>query len=418
MSPLRFLGGSFAFIAAVCSASVATGADWPQWRGPNRDDISSETGLLKAWPAGGPALVWKVAALGGGYSAPSIASGQIFGMGYRGEEEVLWALDTSNGKEIWSTRLGAADQSIGYPEGPRCTPTVDGALLYALGPGGDLVCLETATGKEVWRKNFKKDFSGKMMSGWGYSESPLVDGDQLICTPGGAKGTLAALNKKTGQLLWRTADITDNASYASVVHAQIEGVWQYVQLTDASVFGVSADGHKLWRAERAGRTAVIPTPICHDNFVYVTSGYGVGCNLFKITAESGGFKAEQVYANKVMVNHHGAVVLVGEHLYGYSDGKGWVCQNFKTGEMVWSEKEKLGKGSLTYADGHLYLRSEAGPGTVALIEATPSGYKETGRFDQPDRSDKNSWPHPVISNGRLYIRDQDLLLCYDVKGRN
>ena len=412
----KYLIRGVALAALAFLPSALNAGDWPQWRGPNRDDLSTETGLLKEWPEGGPPLVWKAEGLGGGYNTPSFAAGRIYGLGYRGEDEVAWALDATTGKEIWHIRTGGADRSIGYPEGPRCTPTVDGDRLYLLGPSGDLFCLESATGKEVWHKDLPKDFGGVMMSGWGYSESTLVDGDQVVCTPGGSQGTIVALNKKSGELLWQTKDLTDKSAYASLIPATIGGVKQYIQLTSASVVGVGVSGRLLWRADRPGRTAVIPTPIYHDNLVYVTSGYGVGCNAFQITSAGGEFKAETAYANKVMVNHHGGVVLVDQHLYGYSDGKGWVCQDFKTGVEVWSEKNKLDKGSLTYADGHLYLRSEGGKGTVVLIEASPSGYKETGRFNQPERSDKNSWPHPVITNGRLYLRDQDKLFCYNVKG--
>jgi outer membrane protein assembly factor BamB len=408
-----FASRSLASLLALGWVGAAWAADWPQWRGPNRDDCSTETGLLAEWPANGPPLLWKANALGGGYSAPSVAAGRVFGMGFRGEDEVIWALDASDGKEIWSTRINAATSSFGYPEGPRCTPTIDGALLFALGPAGDLVCLETATGKQVWSKDLVKDFGGQMMSGWGYSESPLVDGDKVVCTPGGPQGTIMALNKKTGQLIWRTKDFTDKAAYASLIRVEIAGVPQYIQLTGASVVGVGTDGALLWRAPRHGNTAVIPTPIFHDNLVFVTSGYGIGCNCFEISASGGQFKAQTLYENKLMANHHGGVVLRGDCLYGYSESKGWVCQDFKTGEIKWSERQKAGKGSLTFADGHLYLRNENGP--LTLIEATPAGYKETGKFEQPERSDKNSWPHPVIANGNLYLRDQDKLFCYDLR---
>jgi outer membrane protein assembly factor BamB len=243
-----------------------------------------------------------------------------------------------------------------------------------------------------------------------------VDVDRVVCTPGGPQGTVAAFNKVNGDLLWQSKEITDDAAYSSLVIAHFGGKRQYVQLTAASVFGVAADtGKLLWRAPRSGRTAVIPTPILHEDLVYVTSGYGVGCNLFRVTAEGEAFRAEEVYNNKVMVNHHGGVVKVGEHLYGFSDGKGWTCQELKTGRDVWQEKEQLGKGAIGYADGRLYLRAESGPGTVVLIEATPDGFREKGRFNQPERSGKNSWPHPIIANSRLYLRDQDLLLCYDVR---
>lgn len=403
------------FWVAVQSACCAMASDWPQWRGPNRDGISKETGLLKEWPADGPPLAWKTNGLGQGFSSVSVADGKIFTLGDRPDASYVIALAEKDGKHVWAAKLGRAGAPGGYV-GTRCTPTVDGNLVFSLGQFGDLACMEAERGTEKWRKNLNEDFGGRMMSGWGNSESPLVDGDKLICTPGGSKGTLVALNKNTGEPLWRSAEIRDNAAYSSVIVGEIGGVRQYIQLTDSSVFGVATDtGKLLWRAERKGRTAVIPTPIVRGDHVYVTSGYGVGCNLFKISSAGGKFSAQEVYANKEMANHHGGVVLIGEHLYGHSDGKGWVCQNFKDGEAAWAERPKLGKGALTAADGHLYLRAESGKGTVVLIEASPAGFKEKGRFDQPDRARENSWPHPVITNGKLYLRDQDLLLCYDVK---
>jgi len=404
-------------LAALTVSTLAAEFDWPQWRGPERTGISKETGLLKSWPADGPALVWKATGLGGGYATPSVAGGRIFGSGYRGSDEFVWALDEKTGKEAWSVRTGGAEKGVGYPEGPRTTPTIDGELLYTLSAGGRFTCLESVTGKQRWQKDFKSEFGGRMMSDWGFSESPLVDGEKVVCTPGGTKGTVVALNKKSGEVIWQCADFTDRAAYSSPIVAEIGGVRQYIVLTDKRVGGVAArDGKLLWQASRPGRTAVIPTPIYHDNHVFVTSGYGVGCNLFKITANSGAFKAEEVYANTDMVNHHGGVIRLGEHLYGHSDSKGWVCMEFKTGKVVWSNRG-VGKGAVSFADGMLYCRSEGRPGTVALVEATPDGYKEVGRFNQPDRSTKNSWPHPVIANGKLLLRDQDILLCYDVKAK-
>jgi outer membrane protein assembly factor BamB len=321
------------------------------------------------------------------------------------------ALEEASGKLIWTTKVGKPG---GGPPGPRGTPTVSGDCVYVLGQFGDLVCLQVGTGKEIWRKNFERDYGGRC-GGWNYTESPLVDGDQVVCTPGSAQGSMVALNKKTGQLVWQSKDLTDPAEYSSPLVEQIGGVRQYIQFTGVNVVGVeAATGKLLWRAPRHGETATVPTPIFHDNQVYVTSGYGIGCNLFQITKTGSEFQAKQSYANKVMVNHHGGVVRVGEYLYGYSDGKGWVCQEFQTGKLVWTDKG-VGKGSLTCADGHLYMRSEEGKGSIALVEATPNGYKEKGRFDQPDRSSENSWPHPVISGGKLYLRDQDALFCYDVK---
>lgn len=396
----------------------AAAADWPQFRGPQRTSLSTETGLLKQWPAEGPKLDWKTTGLGDGYSGVSVVAGRIYTMGDGADASYMHALDEKSGKILWSVPVGrtGGDPSNKYP-GTRCTPTVDGDLIFALGQWGDLVCVTAAAGKEVWRHNLEKDFGGKMMSKWGYSESPLVDGDRLVCTPGGAQGTMIALNKKTGAVIWQSKDWTDRAAYSSIVIATLGGVRQYVQLTDASVAGVKPeDGTVLWKAPRAGRTAVIPTPIVDGNLVYVTSGYGVGCNLFKIEAAGGKFTAEQVYANKTIANHHGGVVKVGDNIVGFSDGTGWVWQNMKTGEVTFkTDLKALGKGSITGADGMLYLRYEGRQGTVVLLDASTPAWNEKGRFDPPDRSDKNAWPHPVIANGRLYLRDQGVLLAYNVK---
>lgn len=410
--PLISVTPLLAALLFSCSA-----ADWPQWRGPHRDGICTETGLLQSWPAGGPPLTWTARGIGSGYTTVSVVGGRLFTMGEKDGSSYVHALQAQDGKIVWSTKVGKAGApGWGGFAGPRSTPTLDGDRLFALGQYGELVCLESSSGKEIWRKDFSKDFGGKLPE-WGFSESPLVDGDRVIVTPGGPQGTLVALNKQTGDLLWQTKDFKDSAHYSSVIIASIGNVRQYIQLTDASVAGVDATGKVLWIAPRKGATAVIPTPIYDRDHVYVTSGYGVGCNLFRITKDGDAFKAEQVYANKLMVNHHGGVIRVGDNVYGFSEGKGWVCQNMLTGASVWEEKSKLGKGSLLLADGRFILRAEAGPGTVALIEASPAGYKELGRFDQPERSEKNSWAHPVVANGKLYLRDQDVLLCYNLKAQ-
>lgn len=406
---------SFVLATAMFAVvGVVSAADWPEWHGPKRDNISTETGLLASWPAGGPTLAWKVNDVGDGFSSVSVVKDVIFTIGDFGDSAFVEALSLNGGKNLWKTKLGKSGGGGGYP-GPRATPTVDGDLLYALGQYGDLVCLRAADGSEVWRKNLNQDFGGKMMSGWGNAESPIVDGDKLVCTPGGPKGTVLALNKKTGATVWRCEELTDSAAYASLIAVDIRGVHQFIVLTDAHVAGIEAShGKLLWSAPRQGKTAVIPMPIYKDNMVFVSSGYGVGCNAFKIGGSGQKFSAEEVYANKDMINHHGGVILLGDHLYGFSDGGGgWTCMDFKTGSVMWKEK-KLGKGTITCADGHFYLRSEGGQGTIVLIEATPTGWKECGRFDQPGRSGKNSWPHMVISGGKLFVRDQGLLLCYDI----
>jgi outer membrane protein assembly factor BamB len=402
------------------SLSVLAG-DWPQWRGPDRTDVSKETGLLKTWPSQGPKRLWTYRETGAGYSCPAVVGEHLFTLGADDKSEFVIALNVKDGTKAWSTEFAPTlRQDRG--DGPRGTPTVDGDLLFGISGQGELVCVDTATGKKVWQKSFKKDLGGELMSGWGYSESPLVDGDKVVCSPGGKQGTLAALDKKSGTLLWRSKDLTDKAAHSSMIVATVGGIRQYVQLTAKGVAGVAADDGRLLfcYAEAGYRTAVIPSPICHDDDVFATSGYGAGCDLIHLVPSGGAFKAEKVYANKNMVNHHGGVVLVGDDVYGYSDGRGWVCLDFKTGKVVWAEKNQLGKGSLTCADGQLYCYAE-NDGTVVLVEASPAGWKENGRFTIPEKSKIRKpsgtkfWTHPVVANGHLYLRDQDLLFCFDVK---
>jgi outer membrane protein assembly factor BamB len=401
------------FIILLSTSALAI--DWPQWRGPNRDNLSTETGLLKQWPKEGPPLLWKATGLGIGYSTVSVVGDRIYTMGDSSDSSYVRCISLADGKPIWSTKVGKPG---GDHPGTRCTPTVDGDMVYVLGQFGDLVAVTAADGKEVWRKSMKNDFAGKMMSGWGYAESPLVDGDKVLVTPGGNGGAIVALNKKDGGEIWRSKEFTDSAAYSSLVPAEIGGLKQYVQITGNSVVGIAPDSGKvLWKAPRKGKTAVVPTPIIKDDLVFVSSGYGVGCNLFQITKTGDSFSAKELYANTEMANHHGGLVLLGDYIYGHSDSQGWTCMELKTGKTMW-KSGKLGKGSIAYADGHLYCRAQDGPGTIALIEATPTGWKETGRFDQPDRSRDNSWPQPVISNGKLFIRDHDTLLCYNIKAPN
>lgn len=409
-------------LISLCSAvalavSSARADDWPQWMGPERNSKSRETGLLKELPAGGPKLLWKATGIGNGYSTVAVVKDRIYTTGDRPDSSFIFALHGTEGKQVWTAKLGKPGApGWGNFAGPRATPTVDGELLFTVGQYGELVCVETSKGEEKWRKDYSKDF-GSSRPDWGWSESPLVDGDQVVVTPGGSKGAIVALDKKSGAVLWQTKDFADPAHYSSLIKVEIGGVAQYIQLTANHVVGIAAkDGKVLWRAVRKGETAVIPTPIYDNGYVYVSSGYNAGCNLFKISEQNGIFSAQQVYANKVMENHHGGVIKVGDYVYGYSESGGWTCQDFKTGQAKWQGK-KLGKGSLVYADERLYLREEEGAGTVALIEASPEGCKEHGRFAQPERSKKNSWPHPVVSGGRLFLRDQDVLLCYDVKAR-
>ena len=409
----RTIATALLTVLTTLTASASSG-HWPQWRGPDRTDVSKETGLLKSWPEGGPKRVWLFQNAGLGYAGPSIVAGKLFTMGIRDNAEQLIAVDANEGKELWAAKIGEALKN-NWGDGPRGTPTVDGDRVYALSGRGDLICASVADGKILWQRTMKEH--GGKTPGWGYTESVLVDGNKVLCTPGGQKGAIVALDKKTGELLWQSADFTDGAQYASIIAADHNGARQYIQLTMQHVAGLSAkDGKVLWTADWPGKTAVIPTPIFHDGQVYVTAGYGVGCMALKIGDNN---TVSGVYTNKVMKNHHGGVILVDGHLYGHSDGPGWVCQNFKTGEEVWAEKSALGKGAVAYADGMLYCLAENN-GTVALVEASPKGWKEHGRFKLDPQTTQRSpsgriWTHPVVTGGRLYLRDQELLSCYDVK---
>jgi len=400
-------------MAAVTTVPAADNFDWPQWRGPDRSDVSKETGLLKSWPASGPKRVWMFENAGKGYAGFSVVKGRLYTMGTRSDSDVLLCLDASTGQEQWVTTL-AGILNNNWGDGPRGTPTVNGDNVYALSGNGTLVCVQASDGKIVWKKKMSE--LGGQTPNWGYTESPLVDGDLVVCTPGGPKGAIVAFDKKSGNLNWQSKQFTDEAHYSSIVPADVNGTRQYIQLTEKSVVGVAAaDGKLLWRHNWPGRTAVIPTPVFQDGHVYVTSGYGAGCMLLKIGHEN---QVTGIYTNKVMKNHHGGVVLIGEHIYGHAD-PGWICQNLKTGEAVWSHRD-FGKGAISSADGMLYCLEEDS-GTVALIEASPAGWSEKGRMKLEPQSNIRSsrgkiWTHPVISNGRLYLRDQDLIYCYDVKG--
>ncbi len=400
---------------------------WPQWRGPHRNGISDDKDLLKGWTKDGPPLAWKCTGMGAGFSGVSIAAGRIFGMGDRDGAQWVFARELADGKEIWSSKIGDPWDPGGY-SGPRCTPTIDGDLIYALGTNGNLMCLTAAKGDTVWSKSLPKEFEGRMHSGWGFSESPLVDGDRVVCTPGGPQAGMVALNKKTGEVIWKCAMPKlgdhggDGAAYASIVISQGAGVKQYVQLMGRGVVGVAADdGRFLWGYNRvANGTANIPTPVVHEDYVFCSSGYGAGAALLKLKKSDSGVEAEEVYflEAKDLQNHHGGMILLGDYIYcGHGHNKGApTCIEWRTGKRMWRHDHGPGKDSscVTYADGNLYFRFQ--DGTMALIAATPEDYQELGVFTIPNVS-KPSWPHPVIAGGKLYLREQDTLLVYDIHRR-
>jgi hypothetical protein len=398
------------FLALTCQAS-----DWPQFRGPHRDNVSNDTGCLQLWPKGGPPLAWKAQGLGSGYSSLSVAGDRVYTLGNKGKLSHVVALKRDNGTVLWSVAIGQAGGNLG------CTPTVDGGHVYALGQEGDLVCLEAKDGKRVWHRNLLKEFGGSY-GGWHYCESPLVDGDKVIVTPGGKEATMVAHDKATGATVWKCAIPTTStvAGYASVVVAEVGGVKQYVQLFDGGVVGVGTDGRFLWKYEKLGQnTANIPTPIVLKDQVLAVAGYGKGGALLQLKTHGKEVTAEEIYFKRELTNKHGGIVVVGDYVYGDTDDQGRpFCVAVKNGNVMWKRDRSEGKGqgsaSVTYADGRLYFYYENG--VVALVEASPKGYREVSSFTLPPRQGP-AWAHPVVVGGRLYLREGDSLYCYDVRAK-
>ncbi len=423
---------SWALVAVVSSATAISAAEldkygnWPQWRGPQRDGKSAETGLLKNWEQTPPKLLWTTEGFGEGYSAITIHDGKLFTTGNFPEGQKVIAANAEDGKILWATKITKEEPKHGY-EGARCSPSIDGDYVYAVGSNGSIACLKIADGSLVWSKDFKKEWDGKLQKGWGFSESPLVDGDRVLCTPGGAQAMIVALDKKTGNEIWKTPmpDIgnkgTDGAGYSSIVISNGAGVKQYVQLTGRGVISVRAsDGKFLWGYnDIANDVANIPTVICKDDYVFTSTGYGTGSALLKLVKDGDGVKAEEQYflEAKTLQNHHGGLVMLGDYIYGgHGHNNGFpICVEWKTGKVMWGGKERgAGGGSagVTYADGNFVFRYQSGE--VALIEATPEEYKLKGSF-KPPVLEKDNWAHPVIAGGRMYLRTQNSLMCYDVK---
>lgn len=411
----------------VCAfASTPALADWPQFRGVNRDAQSAEKGLLQQWPTGGPKLAWQASGLGGGYSSVSIQNGRLFTMGDIGADQFVIALSLDTKAILWKTKIGPAWTEDRYA-GPRGTPTADGALVYAIGTEGDLMAIEAATGKVRWQKSLPRDFSGSVMSSWKWAESPLVDGDRLVVTPGASNALLVCLDKATGKEIWRTqagpmgTAGRDGAGYSSIVISNGAGVKQYVQLMGRGVVGVRAsDGKFLWNYNKvANDVANISTPLVSGDYVFAATGYQTGSGLVKLTKAGDGVAATEQYFldGRTFQNHHGGMVLVGGHIYaGQGHRMGLpICVELATGRKVWGgdvRNEGKGSAAIAYADSHLIFRYENG--VVVLIEATPAGYKEKGQFEIPGASPLN-WPYPAIADGKLFLRDQDRLLVYDIK---
>jgi outer membrane protein assembly factor BamB len=400
-------------VAAPLSAAVlgqTPAADWPQWRGAERSGTSRETGLLKQWPPSGPASAWTASGLGAGYGSVAVSGDRVFVQGATQRESVVSSLNRADGKVLWTKVIGArGDNDRG--DGPRSTPTVDGDRLYVLTENGDLACLRVADGTRVWQRNILRDFDASNIN-WLISESPLVDGGRVVVTPGGSDGGMVALDKMTGKTIWASQELNDEAGYASAIVADVHGVRTYMTLTSGAGVGVRAsDGKLMWRyTGAANRTANITTPIYADNKVFFSSAYGTGGALVGLRPGGGEIRAQEIYFTRDLQNHHGGIVLVDGYLYGYNNSV-LTCLEWATGKMMWRDRS-VGKGAVSFADGHLYILSENN--VVGLVEATPAGYREKGRFTIRDQG-RPSWSHPVIAGGRLYIRNQGTLTAYTIR---
>lgn len=396
------------------SRLAALKGTWPCFLGPNHDNISKETGLLRRWPQNGPKLAWHLPGLGQGYSGVSVVDGIVFSMGTPENQESLLAINLADGKALWSRPTQGPIFQEEHGNGPRGTPTVDGNYVYALGASGDLICVDYKAKSVRWHKNLAREFSAQVPQ-YGYSESVLIDGPRLICTPGGAGATIVALDKNSGSVLWKCpVPNSPGAAYASPIVAEIGGTRQYVDIISGAIVGVkAADGQPLWGNEAlASANVVCSSPLLVKDYIFAAASYGTGGVLLRLAPnEQGGTQATVVNRTPDMKSHHGGMVAIGSYIYG-ADDQVLTCFNLETWKVAWKNRS-VGKCSLTCADGRLYVRGENGE--VALVEATPTGYQETGRFKPPKSSDNPAWSYPVVAAGRLFLRDQDELLCYSLK---
>ena len=430
MPRLLSIFGIFAVLTLVplvtWGADPKSGEDWPQWRGPQRDNISKTKGIATDWQAKPPSLDWRLDGMGAGYASVSIAGDRLYTTGNVGNAQAVVAVDLKSHTVAWTTPVTDSSPKQGY-EGSRCTPTIDGDRLYVISSNGQLSCLKVSDGSVIWTKVFEKEWKGRMMSGWGYSESPLIDGDRVLCTPGSAEAMIVSLDKMTGDEVWRSA-VADagekgrpGAGYSVMAISQGAGVKQYVQLIGRGLIGVRAsDGKHLWSYNKiANQTADIPTPIIAGDYVFGSSGYNDGGSaLLKLKKEGDGVEAvEQYYrSSKELQNHHGGMVLIGDHLYfGHGHNNGFpICVDLISGDVKWGGQIRgVGNGSaaITAADGHVIFRYQSGE--LALVEATPTEYKLKGSF-KPEFQQRESWAQPVVCGGKLFLREQNTLMCYNL----
>jgi outer membrane protein assembly factor BamB len=388
-------------------------ACWPCFHGPKGDNISPEIGLLKKWPKEGPKLLRTCKGIGEGFGSPSIAAGLIYVSGTVDDKATITALDL-DGNIQW--QVPAGDTWTGNYPGTRGTPTIDGERLYHESPMGQVVCLNAKTGKEIWRVDILKEFDAKNIT-WGLAESVLIDGDRVICSPGGKKASVVALDKNTGKTVWAAKSTGELANYATPVLAEYQGLRMVLTMIQKALIGVNADnGDLLFRHKHETRFDINATsPILHDGRIFITSGYGSGSEMLKLTVDGKKASVERVWQSKDLDNHHGGVILLDDYLYGaahQSEGGRWICLAWSDGATKYADKG-VGKGSLTCADGMLYCWSEQG--RVGLVSATPQKYDLISSFTVAKGGDGPTWAHPVVCGGRLYLRHGNMLHVYDVR---
>ena len=392
---------------AAAPFTLAGPNDWPQWRGPNRDGISKETGLLKTWPEAGPKVLWK-APSGDGYSGIVVANGRLYTMHSTRSEELVVCLDAATGKEIWRFISDNQVYENQFGNGPRSTPIVDGELVFTLGGNGKLNALNAKTGAKVWSHDLRSEFGGQIPT-WGVSTSPLVDGEMLFVDVGGSGGNgLMAFNKKSGKVAWKSN--SSLPGYSAPIAVAVNGIKQILFFTGTALISASpTDGKQYW--SYTWRTsydvnAATPVLISPDK-VFISSGYNTGAAVLRMKAANGGVKIEEVWKSQVMRNHFASSVLVGDYLYGFDEAT-LKCININTQEEKWG-KRGLGKGSLIYADGHLIVLSERGK--LLLIEANPAEEIEKASAEVLRG---RCWTVPTLANGKLYVKNQAEILCLDV----
>ena len=400
-------------LAGLTPSAVVHAADWPQWQGPDRTRISKETGLLKEWPTDGPRVIWTANNLGTGYGSMAVAGDRVFLQGARGSESVVIALNRADGKEVWAKALGPIETRMrtNMGAGPRGTPTVDGDRLYVLTENGDLACLKT-DGSAVWQMNILKEFGGSQLQ-WMISESPLVDGPHVVVSPGGPGAGIVKLDKMTGKTVWTSKDLSDTAGYSSITVADVQGVRTYMTFTAQAGVGVRAsDGKLMFRYPKAANgVANIATPVFFNNKVFFSSAYGAGGGLLDLSVKDGEVAATEVYHTTNMRNHHGGMVLVDGYLV-------WVQRPDPDLPRVCDRQCHVARPQRRQRLGHLRGRPPLHSGREQRRSASPRRHRrrtvrrDASRFPQKGQL---SWAHPVISDGRLYVRNQDTLLVYDIK---